>query len=461
MSNGKNNSFTNVAGKIYFNLDPEHANYDKKVYSRLPHDSVVRIIGPVLNCKERREQDENKEEDFYLQILLLHFPHQGTPLKLEDKFQSWKEMYEDPDIQKQLGVECKTFIEYHEDRWSTKLRGQERASRYKESLKALDSTVVEHDNKDGGDGCLMYEHEVHDECDSVDDEDGEDNILLEEYDTKGLPDEDFENCEIQPDDGFHMYPKDQICLPQFTKPLQLPRYTMFELFQSGMSVSTRPDLDNDFQSSMATGNHAGHMIVTVLVSFTKLVRDAITPGTATTTMDTTAATYNDSRLQFLQSQHPKIAASENKTIKIVVSPDAPLVDLNYFATLQEVSTIFKFKQSGDDQERAFLLIGEALLSEFAKDEELYTSINEDTEETFAKTVEQFHLLLHGLGGSGKSYVIRAVTALAQSWLRPNSIVIICQSGIGAVNVNGTTVASFLHTQKHYLDPVRFISINFK
>jgi len=76
--------------------------------------------------------------------------------------------------------------------------------------------------------------------------------------------------------------------------------------------------------------------------------------------------------------------------------------LPYYASLQEVSALFKLT---NDQHRAFVIIGRALLRSFES--------NHSNEKVAATNQEL--LLLRGLAGSGKSFVIRAWKALADSW----------------------------------------------
>jgi hypothetical protein len=466
----------NSTAKKYYNLHDDHLRCGKKVFTRLKLEKVVKILGASLPCKERRDGIQDKEEDFYLQILLLHYPHQERPLSLHNdgyQYDSWREMYEDKKEKMELGVECQHFIDFHEDRWATKLRGEEGAKRFRAVQEELDSTVVVPKYKTGGGGNYLMDqdffipHVIHDECsddeDIDDDEDTNsdaDNYVLDEYDALGIPDDTFYNNPDQYDDedAKYTYPKEHLCLPQFTKHIDMDRYNKFDKFEAGMSKRIDKD-ESAGASTHAIRMDAAHMIVTVLTSFSKLITDAITQGTSGATITgTTGDTYEALRLKFIKVQHPEIAFSNTKTIKITVSPDLPLVDLHYYATLQEVATVFKFNQA-DSQERAFFLGGEALLKEFAKDEAEYTANNCEEEEDLLRSIteiEQFLLLLHGLGGSGKSYIIRALTALAQSWLRPNSIFNVCQSGIGAVNINGITVCSFKNKNKKYLDQVKVI-----
>ena len=60
----------------------------------------------------------------------------------------------------------------------------------------------------------------------------------------------------------------------------------------------------------------------------------------------------------------------------------------------------------------------------------------------AKLDQQF-LVLQGLPGTGKSRLIRALQAFAQSWGRPSAIGVYAVIGVAAVNIRGSTLASLL------------------
>jgi len=91
----------------------------------------------------------------------------------------------------------------------------------------------------------------------------------------------------------------------------------------------------------------------------------------------------------------------------------------------------------DDQDTAFSIIGEALLQSFA---DLQSGSTPD-ELHKLREAHQRTLFLHGLAGSGKSFVIRAWIALAESWNHPNAVRTCAPTGIAAVNVEGSTIAS--------------------
>ena len=102
---------------------------------------------------------------------------------------------------------------------------------------------------------------------------------------------------------------------------------------------------------------------------------------------------------------------ENSTTSTIVFVDSLTATktLPCYASLQEASALL-FKLT-NDQHRAFVIIGRALLRSF--------EFNHSNEEVAATNQEL--LLLHGLAGSGKSFVIRARKALAESWEHPKAV----------------------------------------
>lgn len=102
------------------------------------------------------------------------------------------------------------------------------------------------------------------------------------------------------------------------------------------------------------------------------------------------------------------------TVLVTVDPQKPAKALPIYASLREVSTLFDMT---DDQNTAFSIIGEALLQSIA-------DLKSDTTPDELHNLREAHqrtLFLFGLAGSGKSFVIRAWIALAESWNHPNAV----------------------------------------
>ena len=53
------------------------------------------------------------------------------------------------------------------------------------------------------------------------------------------------------------------------------------------------------------------------------------------------------------------------------------------------------------------------------------------------------LMILGMGGSGKSYIIQGWSALCFSWSRPNSMTTFAATGVAAINVDGDTIQSLI------------------
>ena len=112
-------------------------------------------------------------------------------------------------------------------------------------------------------------------------------------------------------------------------------------------------------------------------------------------------------------------------MQVTVDPQEPL---------GEVSGLFSLTE---DQDTALVIIGQALLKSFA---DIKNGPTPDELNKLRKA-HQRTLFLHGPAESGKSFVIRAWIALAESWNHSLEVRTCAATGIAAVSVEGVTIAS--------------------
>ncbi len=135
--------------------------------------------------------------------------------------------------------------------------------------------------------------------------------------------------------------------------------------------------------------------------------------------------------------HARVGPDVPAFVHVTVSLGRPLQKLPACATINEVSRLFEFTE---DQHRAFTIVARALLESLVF-EDVDADDMVDSEVAVARY--QQLLLLHGMGGTGKSYIIQGLLAVATSWGRPNSVGTFATTGVAAINVLGETIASLL------------------
>lgn len=104
------------------------------------------------------------------------------------------------------------------------------------------------------------------------------------------------------------------------------------------------------------------------------------------------------------------------------------------ATVNEISRVFEYSK---DQHRSFAIIAMALLLCFGEED------NEAIDSAAFAAKLQRLLMILGMGGSGKSYVIQGWWALCFSWCRANSMATFAATGVAAINVDGDTIQSLI------------------
>jgi len=96
------------------------------------------------------------------------------------------------------------------------------------------------------------------------------------------------------------------------------------------------------------------------------------------------------------------------TVSVVVHPDRDIVAIPTCATINEVSRVFEYTE---DQHVIFAIGARAFLQLLALEDVC------DTVDVEILAAIQRLLFVHGMGGSGKSHVIRGWIALCSSWSR--------------------------------------------
>jgi len=128
------------------------------------------------------------------------------------------------------------------------------------------------------------------------------------------------------------------------------------------------------------------------------------------------------------------------TVLVTVRSGQPQQELPTCATINEISRLFGYTE---DQHRAFVIIARAFISYLANEDAYFTMPDEEI------AMFQRLLLIHGMGGTGKSHIIKGVIATAISWSRPSAVGIFAITGVAAINICGETFARLTYAFKRY------------
>ena len=129
-------------------------------------------------------------------------------------------------------------------------------------------------------------------------------------------------------------------------------------------------------------------------------------------------------------------------VSVSIDHDKNNIDIPLFASIDEVAKSFNLTS---DQYMGLFIAGSGFLRSL-RVEDIEKSMFTDNEEDNQCNMS---MILHGVGGSGKSYVIRSLLALAESWMRQGSIITSAISGVAAANVSGHTIAFLLNCKKSF------------
>jgi hypothetical protein len=478
-----------------FLLSPSHPQYGSKAVAVREKPVVVRIVGPGMRPSVRRDSDE-KDDEFSKQVLLLFLPHR-TIDELKRGKPSWIESLKDAYASNKICDAGIRFVRNNEDRWECILRSQELAASFKESLLELDAkvSVEEASNNSSGAGSTdaVLTQQLDDAASeeegfwSSDDENEEqlyceDNDLVDPNEAT-LPSS--TNADLLFVDEFHM-PEDFIANklknPELTKKLmastiptlftgykatkktEIPYFTHSNALEEGLKplrvaedeMDSEDDEDekncNPVENPLKVVQRAPRLMqVKEVQNFQQLVEYAVAwPQT-----ETLKGLFESTRNAWLESVIED-SPDTKPTCLVTIEIDEAQKEIPHFASIAEISKACSLLE---DQHRAFFIMGSALLRSFARDEvdivcaEHVCPIASLSSATDLEE-QQALLLIHGVGGSGKSVIVRAITALATSWMREKAIITASIAGVACVNISGYTVASLMYKRRPFFDQVR-------
>lgn len=114
-----------------FRFKEQHTKSRTKIVIARKIRAVVLIIGPGLNCEERRD-DIQKESEFCKRAMLIFVPHEYiTDFKSEGS--SWIEAWNSCT---RVCLSGQAFIRFNEDRWQSTLKSQEASSIYYDNIQS-------------------------------------------------------------------------------------------------------------------------------------------------------------------------------------------------------------------------------------------------------------------------------------------------------------------------------------
>ena len=160
--------------------------------------------------------------------------------------------------------------------------------------------------------------------------------------------------------------------------------------------------------------------------------------------------HNHSGLCYDDVRISTLCLEQIPTVQVCVKSDAPEVDVFVYASLKEIRDMFNYDSN---QARAFKIGAVGLL---------YSIIDDlhdiDLSDSQAQS-RQIALLMEGLAGSGKSYVINGWKALGKSWGFPNAVLTVAITGIAASLVHGKTIASMFLKDSDAFAPIKLLCID--
>ena len=431
-----------------YHLHPNHPKVDTMMASVRSNPAVVEILGPGLAPKYRQQNDIDKD-NFSMYSLLMFVPHRSVnELKENAKAEGyrWGENEDEDDlalyqpnqagdlvivkvvqgvstkgyvtiynpetahtlevssdslipldtwtmaftVAKQRGIICSsglTFIDFNNDRWEAMAEAQIRSQKYYDRMKRLAETDPELADAD----IPAYVWNGDEESESDAEFPNEDII---DSDETHLDFADQGDEARAPGPLVEVDPRD-VLIPPTGQPISIYA-SDFAKFQEGLktALSMPSIVDASFVYPIQ------ELSVKELFSLIHSAQYHASPTSC-------------SMLHAAQ-RHSVLGKNSSKTIEVVIDESKSSIAVPIYASLQEVASLFKLNV---DQHRAFVIVGKALLHAFADDER---SVPAD-EYLLLRASHQAILLLHGLAGSGKSFVIRAWIALAESWNKPYAV----------------------------------------
>jgi hypothetical protein len=438
------NSSANSASS--FSLPVSHPKHATRKVRRRCHEAVVQIMGPSLLPTERRDDDPEKEETYCKYAMILFFPHRDKKeLKSDD--QTWAEAFQEALRLKALCIYAEEFLDYNEDMWKANLQRQNdskafRANMLKEDklLRAQlgDDCDIDNDNDDNHEADREYIEQ-------------EDDILNDNCISEYVPvnDSAFDTLD------YVMSDEDVVMPPRNMPIVSIPRFEDYSSLERGLKGPNTACGDTD---ENGFNDEITHVPVVVLRNMTVTIINNIYHSAITGPMKCFVEEYCNveevqasihahtiMRLQILAETNPdKLVDDAAPSVTVNYKANERGIDIPIYASLIEICALFDLNC---EQRRALYISGKALLTAFYNDNN--PNQQHDTQD------DQSFLFIHGLGGSGKSVFIRALLALAASWLRPASVLTSAPTGVAAVNVAGYTVWSLIKKRKDFFNQVNY------
>ena len=418
-----------------YRLNEDHADYEKKMVIRRDSPAVVQYTGYSLKPTRRRSTPEQHEQ-YAMSVLVMFSPFSHPNELLSENGSSIYESYfESLFLDDQLTIRPNKisasgldFLRNHEDRWEAKFLSQDQARKHKEEMRKLADTI-QLDEPDS----LPFHYYSDDSLESDSDYDigdiahmadfiHEDNF---DFQTPGESTDDLKASDI---------------------PMVIPSTTACWLPRIGQTNDIIKGFKKGDPSSLLTNNITYpdfHLIKNESVTVTEI--GELATASINSLRD---HTHNDVAYESLRQK--KLAAQHNYVVKFFVNSNTPAVEIPLFASLRQIKNIFMYSE---DQTRAFRIGAAGLL------QSIVDNLHDiDYTDIYVQS-RQAALLVQGLAGSGKSYVINGWRALAVSWGHPSAVLTLALTGKAASIINGRTIASMSFKKEKSFAPVKLLCID--
>ena len=422
----------------YF-LNPEHPDYSKLMVIPRKQPAVVQYHGFALKPSRRRTTEEH-DEQYAMSALVMFFPFLHPDDLLKDGYQSncfpastvrystyYESMFDDGEKIRsgKISDVGLVVLAHNEDRWESKFMAQERAKEHFLKMKVLAEEIShEHSNT-----CCNVN--LYDDSSESDDDVGYDDV----YSTNDLL--------------LHSTPNqaaDINCnLTNLNIPIQPP---LHHAFNFDRVHSTREIFEGfktpSFQSSTnILDGQIFPFISSPSVTVVEINELAVAAIASLEIMHVNRSNYSALRTNKLQMQ-------STTAVEIQVKPTMDKVEVPVYASLHEIASVFGYTK---DQTRAFRIVAAGLLNSIVDDMH-----DVDFSDSYVAN-RQSALLMEGLAGSGKSYVISGWKALSISWGYPHAVTTFAITGIAASLVHGRTIASMFLKKANAFKPIKLACID--
>jgi hypothetical protein len=434
------NSCANNASS--FSLPESHPKHNTRKVRKRCHEAVVQIIGPSLLPRERRENQPEKEEAYCKYAMILFLPHRDKN-ELKPDGITWKQAFDNAILSKSLCIYAKEYLDYNEDMWRATIQRQEDSKAYRDNMleedKKLRAQVGDDDNTFDDDTEVAQQDDVEEEDDILNDN------CISEY--VPINDSAFDTLD------YVMSEEDVVMPPANIPSVIIPRFEGYLTLEQGMKGPNAAQGETDEMGYNDEINHAPvlvlkDMTVTIIKNIYNSAIDCpskwfVEDNCNVEEVRASINAHTSIRLEELsKSNQDKIVENEAPTVSVTYKANEPNIDIPIFSSLIEICALFDLNC---EQRRAFYISGKALLTAYYNDDNDTCDYETHDDQSF--------LFIHGLGGSGKSVFIRALLALATSWLRPGSVLTCAPTGVAAVNVAGYTLASLIGKRISFFDKV--------